>query len=82
MYKSMDTTPPFSAKEGILFPNFLTFVHGIEVLLYVALSCMKLFMLHKAVDKRALTCEDSCISNLIFCASCVFHVTVSDTDIY
>ena len=44
MYKSMDTTPPFSAKEGILFPNLLTFVHGIEVLFYVALSCTKLFV--------------------------------------
>ena len=44
MYKSMDTTPPFSAKEGILFPNFLTFLHGIEVLFYVALSCMNLFV--------------------------------------
>ena len=42
MYKSMDTTPPFSAKEGILFPNLLTFVHGIEVLFYIALSCTKL----------------------------------------
>ena len=44
MYKSMDTTPPFSAEEGILFPNFLTFLHGIEVLFYVALSCMNLFV--------------------------------------
>ena len=44
MYKSMDTTPPFSAKEGILFPNLLTFVHGIEVLFYIALSCTNLLV--------------------------------------